>query len=50
MDGEYLLSCKDEIYLCLKCHNTLRQKSRPPGVTLPPSRGLRGTLHIWGRY
>ena len=21
-----------------------------PGVTLPPCRGLWGTLHIWGRY
>ena len=23
---------------------------RNPGVTLPPCRGLWGTLHIWGRY
>ena len=22
----------------------------PPGVTLPPCRGLWGTLYIWGRY
>ena len=25
-------------------------KDRNPGVTLPPCRGLWGTLHIWGRY
>ena len=29
-------------YLKAKCLN--------PGVTLPPCRGLWGTLHIWGRY
>ena len=26
------------------------QRVENPGVTLPPCRGLWGTLHIWGRY
>ena len=28
----------------------IRSKLDYPGVTLPPCRGLWGTLHIWGRY
>ena len=47
-----------------KCHELLAYKEialcwipshigiqgNDPGVTLPPCRGLWGTLHIWGRY
>ena len=41
---------KEKKILKIKCEQNITFPEASPGVTLPPCRGLWGTLHIWGRY
>ena len=52
----FLFECADFAQVRNNCFHVdnmkelFQDKHIDPGVTLPPCRGLWGTLHIWGRY